>query len=89
MEKNKTSLSEIELSKNNQKNVAIMQHSVLVNSDFSALNAMNLNLFKIISVAWRKSERLDGQIKKNNLLNPLITVKKRKKLSPHQKKLTN
>lgn len=64
METYKKFLSKMKSSKNNKKNTVTKKNFVLENSNFKPLNGTNLNPFKIISVAWRKSERLDNLIRK-------------------------
>jgi len=63
METLKQSLSKMKLSQYN-KNTETKQVSITEDPGFRKLNDSNSNASKIISVAWRKAERLDDQIRK-------------------------
>lgn len=64
METLKQSLSKKKLSENNRENTETKQVFITENSGFRKLNGRTCNPSKVISVAWRKAERLDDQIRK-------------------------
>jgi hypothetical protein len=64
METLKKSLSENKLSKNDNKNTNATQVFITKNSGFKKPKVRNSNPIKIISIAWRKAEKLNDQIGK-------------------------
>lgn len=64
METYKKSLSKKKISKNAKNNSDRKQVSALLHSNCCIMNGRTLNPLKIISIAWRKLERLDNQIRK-------------------------
>lgn len=64
METSKKSLLNSKLSKNDKKKTDTTPVFIIENSGLRKSKVRNANPSKIISIAWRKAERLDDQIRK-------------------------
>lgn len=64
METLKQSISKKKLSKNNKKSTDSKSIFVFEKSELMKYKSRNSNPVKVISIAWRKAERLDNQLRK-------------------------